>query len=169
MTYSIIPASVRHIRPMSATMRTAGSMAVQAFGFEPRAALRRAFVASFYCRTALVEGRPVAMWGLAGTLLSDSAYAWLVLSREVTRMPIAVVREARAELQRAARAHGDIATTVLPDDKASIRFALHLGFKPSDGETLDEPEGDFMTDPRYRIPMGESYAVRLGLAPMEGV
>ena len=163
--YAIVPASVRHVRAMSQSMRPEASLAVMPFGFEPRAALRRAFVASFNCRTALVDGKPAAMWGVAGALLGDTATVWLVLSRETQQMPRAVLREARAELRRAAQSFRHVVATVLPNDEASIRFAVHLGFRgEADEDGPQEGDGvhDILTNPAYRIPLGEGYAIRLG-------
>lgn len=166
--FTIVPASVRHIRPMSACMRSAAAIALQGYGFNPREALRRALVSSFYCRTAMIDGKPAAMWGVAGTLLGVHAYVWLVLSPSIQRFPRALLRRSKAELAEVMADCREITTTVLPDDEASIRFALHLGFR---GETADgsEDEGErgreIMTDPRFRIPMGEGYVIRLGYHP----
>lgn len=159
--YLIVPASVRHIRPMSMRMRAAASRALDGYGFNPREGLRRAFISSFHCRTALIDGKPVAMWGVAGTLLNDSATVWLVLSDEVRRIPRAIAKEAKAELQRYVQNCPEISATVLPDDEASIRFALHLGFRG------DNDQDDVMTDPKYRVPLGDRYAIRLTYHPVE--
>lgn len=162
--YEIIPASIRHVRPMSRRIRAAGAITMQGYGVNPRIGLRQAFTASNYARTALIGGAPVAMWGVVGTLLGDTAFVWLVLAEETSRIPYAIVREARAEMQQAAEAYSRIMMTVLPDDTPSVRFALHLGFRPSDGEFLGD-EASALTDPRFRIPIGDSYVVRMCYAP----
>ena len=151
--YVIVPASIRHIRPMAKAMRREAAVALDGFGFNPRAGLRRCFVSSFHCRTALIDGRPVAMWGVVGTLLGDSAYVWLVLSDEIRAMPRAILREAKTELDRAAEDYPRIMATILPEDAASVRFAAHLGFVNS-----DDPSAD-------RVPIGDGYAVRLRYRP----
>lgn len=172
--YDIVPSSILHVRPMSRKMRAAACITLQGFGLQPREALRRAVRASPYCRTALVDGKPVAMWGVKETLLSDCAVVWLVLSQEIARLPTAIVREARAELDRVMQTRREIAITVLPDDDAAIRFAVYLGFHDRDGET---EEGGEMTrkamcrairqSPRYRIPIGDSFVIALGYHPGE--
>jgi hypothetical protein len=164
MTYAIVPSSIRHVKPMSQHMRAAGAIAVQAFGLIPRSALHRAFVASNYCRTALREDKPIAMWGVAAPLLGDTAAVWLVLAQRPGVIPHAIVREARAELERVAEVYSRVMLTVLPDDEASVRFALHLGFRPTDGELFGD-ENSALTDPRFRIPIGDSYVVQMGYAP----
>lgn len=167
VAYSIVPASVRHIRPLSRSMRAAGCIAMAGFGVNARVGLRRAFVASPHCQTALIDGKPAAMWGVAGMLLGDSACAWLVLSEQVTRLPVAISREARKALRAAAMEYDEVLATVAPDDDEAVRFALHLGFRPATEDGVDEVTDSFMTDPRYRIPIGDGYVIRLGLPPRE--
>jgi hypothetical protein len=149
--YSVVPASIRHIRPMARCMRSAGAMALEGYGFNPREALRRAFVGSFYARTALVEDRPAAMWGAIGMLMHDKAHMWLVLSNEIHHMPRAIVREARNELASVMEDYRELTAAVLPDDPMAVRFAGFLGFKGSDDPTKD------------RVPMGDGWAVQLTL------
>lgn len=145
-------------------MRVAGSIAMQSYGLDPRSALHRVFVASTYCRTALIDEKPVAMWGVAGHILSETAFVWLVLAEETARMPHAIVREARAELQRVMDNYSRVMMTVLPDDAPSVRFALHLGFRPMDGDFMGG-EQDALSNPRFRLPVGDSYVVQMGYAP----
>lgn len=172
MAYSVVPASARHIRPMSAKLRAAACITLQGFGLEPRRALHRAFIASSYCRTALSDGKPIAMWGVKRTLLGDTGVVWLVLSEEVTHMPASIVREARAELAKIMEASHEVAATVLPDDAAAIRFAVHLGFHDRDNDDSSLSKKDMtraiLADPKYRIPIGDSYVIALGYHPEIG-
>lgn len=170
--YVVIPASVRHVRPMAAQLRAAACVMLQGFGFNPREALRRAFVASSYCRTAMKDGRPIAMWGVKCGLIADAGMVWLVLSDAVTHMPVAIVREARAELAKVMETLSEVAITVLPDDAAAIRFAVYLGFHDRDAD--DKPPSRrelcdaIMADPKYRVPIGDSYVIALGYHPHVG-
>lgn len=157
--YVIVPASILHVRPMAKKMRMAGAIALQAYGFNPREGLRRILTSSHYARTALIEGKPVAMWGLAGPLLSDTAYAWLVLAEEIRSLPRDILEVAKAELAEAARTCPTILATVLPDDEASLRFALHLGFRGADGER------DVLDNPKYRVQYGDASVVQLTFQP----
>ena len=164
---SIVPASIRHVKPMGSKLRAAACITLQGFGMEPRRALHRAFLASHYCRTALVDGKPVAMWGVKGTMLGDSAIVWLVLSNDVTRMPITIVRTAKAELAKVMESNNEVAITVLPDDEAAVRFAVHLGFHDREDEGLTKRElcEQIITDPKYRIPIGDSFVIAMGYHP----
>lgn len=154
---------------MSAQLRAAACITLQGFSLDPRRALHRAFIASSYCRTALRDGKPIAMWGVKGTMLGETAFVWLVLSEAVTKMPVSVVKEARAELARVMETNSEVAITVLPDDEAAVRFAVYLGFHDREND-----DGQFsrkalceaiIADPKYRIPIGDSYVVALGYHP----
>lgn len=172
-SYSVVPASIRHVRPMSAQLRAAACITLQGFSMEPRRALHRAFIASPYCRTALQDGKPIAMWGVKGTMLGDTAFVWLVLSEGVTKMPVSIVKEARAELAKVMETNDEVAITVLPDDEAAVRFAVALGFhdRNNDGDLLlsrKEMTREIIADPRYKIPIGDSYVIALGYHPSSG-
>ena len=149
---------------MCRKMRAAAAINTQAFGVSPRAALHRAFVASNYCRAALVEGGVAAMWGVVAPILSDRAMVWLVLAESLGRFPRAIVREARSELQKVMESYSYVDMIVVPDDEASVRFARHLGFQATDGEFFSDDK-DALNDPRFRIPIGDGYVVRMGYAP----
>lgn len=164
--YEAVKGSIRHVRPMSRQLRAAACMTLQGFGYDPRKALHKAFMQSFYCRTALMNGSPVAMWGVTGTLLSCEAFVWLVLSDRIANIPLSIVREAKSELSRIMQNYDELATTVLPDDEAAIRFAVYLGFhdRHDSDERLSRREIQqlIMTDPKYRIPIGDSFVIALG-------
>ncbi len=165
MTHEIVRASPLHLRPLTRTLRTAACITLDRYDINPRLALHRAFMSSHYCRTALIDGRPVAMWGLEGSLLGDLAFVWLVLSNEASSMPMTVMREARRELASVMENYVEVATTVLPDDDAAIRFAIYLGFHNED-EQLDLPLRERIRrvkdNPEYRFPVGDHYVIGLG-------
>lgn len=165
--YEVVPSTALHVRPMSAKLRAAAAITLQGFGYRPREALRRAYVASRYCRTALMDGKPIAMWGVKGTMLDDVAFVWLVLSDEVTRFPLAVVKEAQAELAKIMETVDEVAITVLPDDEAAIRFACYLGFHDRDDLRMSRKElvRSIMEDPQYKIAIGDQFIIALGYHP----
>jgi hypothetical protein len=165
MNYEITAATVRHIKPMAAKLRAAACMTLSKYGYEPRRALHRVFRASFYCRTALVYGKPAAMWGVTGTVMSETACVWLVLSDQIAAIPRSIVQEAKRELSVIMQHYSEVATTVLPDDDAAIRFAIYLGFHDREDDVEISRkllEKEIRESPRYRIPVGDSYVIRLG-------
>lgn len=146
-------------------MRVAACMTLQSFGQDPRRALHRVFLQSLYCRTALIDGKPVAMWGVVAGLMSETAYVWLVISDQIANIPLSITREAKAELSKIMERYEELATTVLPDDDAAIRFAVYLGFHDDhDGPRLSRKarEREIRENPAHRIPVGDQYVIALG-------
>jgi hypothetical protein len=126
--YEVVPASVRHVKALSQTFRPAACETLRYFSNDVRRGLHGAFRASFYSRTALIDGKPVAMWGLQGCLLNDSAVAWAALGDAAVRYPVAVVRRAMSELAQFLQDGTSLEANVAHDDKKAIRFARTLGF-----------------------------------------
>lgn len=137
--YEIVPASVLHVRPLSASLRPAACMTLQAFGLDTRAALRRAFAGSAYCRTALIDGVPAAMWGLSGSLLTDTATVWLALGQRAAAVPVAVMRGAISELEEMLRGRSTLFARISREDDAALIFARSIGFTPA--REIEAPEG----------------------------
>lgn len=167
MIYEVVPGKITHVRPMARKLRQAASINIGAYGYDPRRVLHDAFVTSHYCRTALIDGEPEAMWGLKGPLVSEAAVVWLVLSERATSMPQLIVSEAKFHLAQMGAEYSELATTVLPDDEASIRFAAFLGFHDHHNEeqvkmTHKQRAAQLRHNPRHRIPMGDSYVIALG-------
>jgi len=166
MTYEIVRGSVRHIRPMARRMRAAGAVALQSLGADPRRAFHDVVLGSRYCRTALSEGVPIAMWGIHGAIMASEAEVWLVLSDDAARIPISVVREARASLKEILASYARVTTVVIPDDEASVRFALYLGFCAA-GEAEGRVGGHrararrILSDPQLKVPVGDGFVVAL--------
>jgi len=146
--YEVVPASILHVRPLAKRMRAASAASVAGYGFNPREGLRRSFVNSHHCRTALVDGRPIAMWGLIGPLLAGETFAWVVLTEEAAEIPFSVVREARRALATAAESYETVRAAIFPDDAGAIRFATFMGFV-EDG----------------RAPLGDSYVLSMRYLP----
>jgi hypothetical protein len=167
--YQVVKARALHVKPMARQLRAAACITLQGFGLNAREALRRAFVQSSYCRTAVADGAPIAMWGVKNTVLSDTGVVWLVLSDAVTKMPVAIVKEARAELAKIMEYLDEIAITVLPDDEAAVRFACALGFHDREEEmSRKDLVKAIMADARYKIPIGDQYIIALGYHPSHG-
>ena len=110
-------------------------LAYQEAGMDIRRRLVDLVGASPFARACLIEGRIVAMWGLAGTLLSPTGQVWLAVSPEAATYPRALLKEVRAQLIEMVRLKPEITTTVHTLDDTAIRFAEFLGFA-SQGEPI---------------------------------
>lgn len=91
---------------------------------------------SLYSYAVLYEGQVVAIYGVKGTLIGDSAYLWLVCSETCEKFPITFLRQSRKVvddlLTRFSRVHG----LVLCDFEKSVRWLRWIGcdmHEPVDG------------------------------------
>lgn len=104
-------------------------------GLRSRVSLRLELMRSFYCRTAIMDGQPVAIWGAKGMSLSSHAVVWLALTDRVTSFPVSVVREARRALNHLLDSGMTVSAEIDSNDSRAMKFARALGFKSSDKET----------------------------------
>ena len=114
---------------------------------------------------ALINGEPEAMWGFQCSPLGDEAFAWLVISDAVTRLPKVIVKEARYHIALIAERYSELAVTVLPDDETAIRFAVFLGFHDNhdEGKMTHKALSDrIRTNPRHLVPVGDTHVIALG-------
>ncbi len=165
MIYDVVPTSIRHVKPMATRLRAGAALGLSRRGLDPRRTLHSMVTQSYICKTALIEGRPEAMWGLHGPLLSDAPYVWLALSERAASLSKAAVLEARRQLDEMAEGCSELVTGMIPTDRASIAFAVFLGFKGKlagvSSVTRNAVVDELLEDPRHRVPAGEDYVIAL--------
>jgi hypothetical protein len=98
--YLIREAEFGDIGKLCGTLRYDDLMEITCFGVRPFVVIRKCFKQSHYRKTALVEGRLAAMWGLGGVMLGGKGEPWLLTAPAIERAPLAFVREARVEVAR---------------------------------------------------------------------
>jgi|SRR5215471_10905680 len=98
--YLIREAEFADIGRLCGTLRYDDLMEITCFGARPFVVIRKCYKQSHYKRTALVEGRIAAMWGLGGVMLGSKGEPWLLTAPAIERAPISFVREARVEVAR---------------------------------------------------------------------
>jgi len=102
--------------------------AIAALGVNLHRDLRSNFDMSTFSRAWLIDGELAALGGVTGPEISSSGYIWLALSGLATKFPVETVKEARRQLARVLLTKRDLVTTIIPEDKKSLRFAEWLGF-----------------------------------------
>ncbi len=129
--FQIIPAKPWHCGAMVRRLRIEHRMAVAKLGLDSHRELSDRFGQSAFRRALLIDGHLEALGGVTGSLLSGEGYVWLALSQCAARYPLALVREARAQLEQIMVTKRVLVTSVLDDDIAAKRFAIFLGFVPA--------------------------------------
>lgn len=132
--YEIVDATREHVLDLRDRLRPLDVRECAGYGASARSVLYRTFRRSFYARTALSDGRVIAMWGLGGALVGDEGNPWFLTAREVERFPIAVVREARYGVAEMLTVRKFLWNYVLADYAQAVKLVGMLGF------TVDEPQ-----------------------------
>lgn len=163
MIYEVVPTRALHIRRLALKLRPIARTTLGRHGIDARRALHDAVIQSHFCRTALIDGEPQAMWGLKAPILSDAAYVWLAMSDMVTRFPKSIVVEARRQIAEMAAGYRELFTILIPEDKPSVAFAAFLGFDAGDDKrTMSRraKEAELLEYPHIEAVNGNVIAVR---------
>lgn len=95
--------------------------------------LASAFGDSSWSRAFFLDGELVALGGVTGPALASDGSLWLALSEAGLRHWGFIAREALRQVETLMEIKRELATIVLRDDRAALRFAYFLGFN-SNGE-----------------------------------
>lgn len=128
--FEVAEAKPYHVGRLIRAMRPDLRAGMVALGLSPHHELRDAFAKSAFRKAWLVDGVPVALGGVTGTLLSGSGFVWLVFAVEALRFSKALYNEARWQLDKLLETREELTTKIQAADKASLRFAARLGFRP---------------------------------------
>lgn len=82
----VVPARITHVGPIASRIRAIDRLECEAMGHSPKHALRQGFLLSDRCWTALVDGRPEAMFGaITWSALDRRSTVWFLGTDEVYR------------------------------------------------------------------------------------
>lgn len=82
----VVPARITHVGPIASRIRAIDRLECEAMGHSPKHALRQGFLLSDRCWTALVDGRPEAMFGaITLSALDRRSTVWFLGTDEVYR------------------------------------------------------------------------------------
>ena len=174
-TFSVIPASAHHCGQMCRLLRREHRTACAArVGADVHKELRALFDQSTFSRAWLIDGKLAALGGVAGSVLSTVGFAWLALSGEAARYPIALVKEVRRQLAEIMVVKREVATTIISGDDAALRLAVFLGFhvahagpgQPAASRAERLELARFLEfESGLHLPCGDGYVIALGYHP----
>lgn len=134
---TIIPTTRDHIYELIETIRDDDRKEIEAMGITCAKGLWVSYKASFRTRTALIDGKVAAVWGVGGDLLSDTARPWLLTSYEVLKIsPIAFARIYRSEVRGLLSLYSHLVNWVWADHASAIRMLEICGFKIGEIEKI---------------------------------
>lgn len=123
MTAELIPARLGHVLSLGRRLNCAWVIG------DPRQAIARVFMTSWGCKALMVDGQPVAAYGLTGSMLSPEAQVWLLVSPGVRAHLQAFMAAYRAEFLRVAERGLRLSGFVAERDLIGMRFAARWGFR----------------------------------------
>jgi hypothetical protein len=129
MMIQIVPATEAHARAMAPHLRAADADEVLALGFAPDDALVESVRASFEAWTALVDGRPMCMWGLTAPMIMDVVgVPWLLTTPEIERHRRAFLVGSRRMVAEMLAVFPRLENWVDPRHTKAVRWLRWLGF-----------------------------------------
>lgn len=125
----IVSTTWEHIHALEIDLRPGEIKEISIFDCTPAEALAHTFRESNYSRTALVDGRPAAIWGLKGEFFGDVATPFLLTGHESLRVsPIRFARIYLKELSEMKKAYSILENFVDSEYYEAVRLLKLAGF-----------------------------------------
>lgn len=137
MTVELVTAERKHIGRVANRMRAIDKLECEAMGREPKRALRLALATSEKALTALVDGRPEAMFGvIVDSALSGKATPWFLGTDEVYRHGRELLAWGPEILADFGDSMRSMSNLVCADNDKALRLLRRWGFQV-DAETVE--------------------------------
>lgn len=146
----IVPANFRHVNTIANRMRDIDQLECRIFGHTPKQALREGLSTATIAWTALIDGRPEAMFGAQTiSLIDGSGRPWMLMTDVAARHKIALLRLGRIYTDALHRHYGILYNLVHARNETSIRWLARLGFAVGGVEVIrGEPMRPFVRSSR---------------------
>ena len=146
----VVPARITHVGPIASRIRDIDRIECEAMGHSPKHAMRQGFMLSDRCWTALVDGRPEAMFGsVTISALDRRAAVWMLGTDEVYRHGRALLKMGPALIRLAVDSSWWAGNLVSSANGKAIRLLQAWGF------TVDPEE--YMVD---GVPFRQFWMIR---------
>jgi hypothetical protein len=125
----IVAARPTHIGPIATRMRDIDRLECLIFGDSPKTALRRGLITSTVAWTALLDGRPEAMFGAAPiSTIEGRGRVWLLMTDEAVRQRRALMRLGRIYTAALHRHFPILENFVHAHNDTASRWLARLGY-----------------------------------------
>ncbi len=143
MLLNILPATIKHAKELSLNLRPADAEEAKAQGIDPAKAVFQTYRQAYWKRTALLDDKVAAMWGLSGTLIGVSQ-PFLITSPECEKIsPLSFMRIYKEELNELLAISPHLENYVDANYHGAIRALKIAGFKIAKPITLGPKESLF--------------------------
>lgn len=125
----LVPASPAHVGRIANRMRGVDRRECAAFGRVPKESLRLGLRSSVLAGTALLDGKPIAMFGLTpASIIEDVGRPWLLGTDDVPRCARALLTGASSLIGQMHARFRRLENVVAVDNAAAIRMLRRWGF-----------------------------------------
>lgn len=126
--FEIVDARPWHCGMIAHALRRDVVTAMAAIGVDPHRELLQCYHQSSFRKAWMIDGKLGALGGVIGTMASGDGMTWLALSEEATKYPLAIVKEAKRQLDGLLRVKRGLTISLHDGDEASLRLAIFLKF-----------------------------------------
>lgn len=131
--FQIIPADRHHCREIVNLIRSEERELTLTLGLDPLRLYEDAFDNTAHPKAWMIDGDLAAIGGVSGPLLSVFGFIWLALAARASKYRIAIVKEARHQIEMARAERRILITSLTPGDIKAERLAYFLGFEIIEG------------------------------------
>ena len=125
----IVPARFAHINSIASRMREIDSVECRVFGKRPKEALRLGLASSTIAWTALIDGRPEAMFGASTqSLIDGTGRPWMLMTDDAVKHGKSLVRLGRIYTAALHQHYATLHNWVHAHNATAIRWLARLGY-----------------------------------------
>ena len=136
MKFEVIEAKPWHVGQMARTLKQEQREAISKFGVNLHKEMTRIYDASYYRKVWVIDGKIVAIGGVAGSIMSCVGFMWLAASTFALQYPVEMVKETKRQLANALSIHSELSATTIRGDQISKRFLHFFGFAECDSNEM---------------------------------
>lgn len=126
-----------HVSALKSNLREEDANEVLRFGASIQHTLWRGYRDSVYRKTALIDGKPAAMFGCVGVLLGGKAQIWLLTTPDIYKIsPLRFTRTYQEEVKKMLGMFPRLENYVDAKYAAAIRLLEIVGFSIGESEPL---------------------------------
>lgn len=130
MRVAVVPGTIAHARSIVHDMRLPSTYEVERAGLDPSRTVEDAVRRAALTWAGMIDGELVCLGGVEQTtILSDSAYLWLITTKAVEAHPFIFVRRSQMVLEAILEQYRMVYGVVDKDFTRSIMWLRWLGFE----------------------------------------
>lgn len=118
-----------HLRELADSMHGLTAELPIRLGLTPKKALWMSYRKSLGCKTAFINGKIAAVWGISGVLFGEIGRPWLIMAPAADEYPFKVAFIYRQELKKMQELFPVLEDFVEESNEQAIRLMKLMGFK----------------------------------------